>query len=230
MRAVAMRLTAAHLSKVHRDVADTGTQPGVFQQTDADYADWVARTIAAQPEPGTPIRLFAYGSLIWKPEIAHVGETVAVARGWRRSFCLRQTRFRGTPESPGLMLALDRGGQCKGVLFDLPAEPVAPQLDALFRREFTIKPINNIPRWIRVDTDVGKANALAFVMNRCSPAYAGRLMPEEVADVLAWSCGPFGTGAEYLLNTVSHLEARGLRDAGLWRLQALVADRIDSIS
>jgi len=223
-----LSLTAEHVARVHRAIEDAGVAPGAALHTDADYAEWVARIIATHPAPDAPTRLFAYGSLIWKPEIAHVGEQVGVARGWHRAFCLRIARFRGTAEQPGLMMALDRGGQCRGVLFDLPDQDLEGQLDKLFRREFTYKPINSMPRWIKVETAAGIAPALAFVMNRASPHYAGRLAPEAVAKVLACACGHWGSGAEYLLNTVTHLEAKGIHDGALWRLQELVAAEIEA--
>ncbi|TAG22653.1 MAG: gamma-glutamylcyclotransferase, partial [Rhodobacterales bacterium] len=201
--------------------------PGVLQQTDADYAVWVDVILKDHPAPGQPIQLFAYGSLIWKPEIEHRTERPAVAKGWHRSFCLKTHRFRGTPDQPGLMMALDRGGQCRGVVLELPREDPAVQLDRLFRREFTVKPINSMPQWITVRTTAGPATALAFVMNRASPAYA-RLPLAEQAAMLARACGHWGSGAEYLLNTVTHLQARGIHDRGLWDLQRLVAARIDS--
>ena len=157
-------------------------------------------------------------------------ERTGVARGWHRAFCLRQPRFRGTPDQPGLMMALDRGGQCRGVLYELPSENLEHQLDRLFRREFTVKPINNVPRWITVQTASGPVKALGFVMNRASPYYAGSLSPDEVARTLAVACGHWGSGAEYLLNTVTQLEARGIRDSGLWHLQQLVARQIDGLS
>lgn len=221
-------LTADHISRIHRTLVDPGIEPGAQLHTDADYDEWVERTIATHPAPALPTLLFAYGSLIWKPEIEHVGEEIGVARGWHRSFCFRMRRFRGTPEQPGLMMALDRGGQCRGAVYHLPDGDLRPQLGKLFRREFTYKPINSMPRWINVTTTSGPRAALAFVINRASPAYAGRLSPEDVADVLAQACGHFGTGAEYLLNTVSHLEAKGIHDRNLWRLQRLVAERIDA--
>jgi glutathione-specific gamma-glutamylcyclotransferase len=102
------------------------------------------------------------------------------------------------------------------------------QLVKLFRREFTYKPANCMPRWITVMTASGTAPALAFVMNRASPLYAGHLSPEAVADILAVACGHWGTGAEYLLNTVTHLEKKGIHDTNLWLLQRLVAERIES--
>ena len=198
------------------------------RRPDADYAIWVHRTMANHPAPQLPTQLFAYGSLIWKPEFDHRSEQIGIARGWHRSFCLRMTRFRGTPDTPGLMMALDRGGQCKGVLYELPAESLEQQLDRLFRREFTVKPINSIPRWIMVQTASGPMPALSFVMNRASPYYAGKMAPQDVAQILATACGHWGTGAEYLLNTVTHLDP-GDPDTNLWRLQKLVADIIDPI-
>jgi glutathione-specific gamma-glutamylcyclotransferase len=224
------RLTEGHIAKVRRVIADAGPAPGVLQQTDADYAGWVDVILKDHPAPGQPIQLFAYGSLIWKPEIEHRTERPAVAKGWHRSFCLRTHRFRGTPDQPGLMMALDRGGQCRGVVLELPREDPAVQLDRLFRREFTVKPINSMPRWLTVQTPDGPLQALGFVMNRASPYYTGRLPPEEVARTLARACGHWGTGAEYLLNTVTQLDARGIRDTGLWRLQDLVADEIDRMA
>lgn len=68
--------------------------------------------------------------------------------------------------------------------------------------------------------------AVAFTMNRLGGGYAGRLPPEHIADVLARACGHVGSSAEYLYNTVLHLEERGIHDRNLWRLQRLVAERI----
>ncbi len=196
--------------------------------TDADYAGWVDRMIQTNPAPANPPRLFSYGSLIWKPELEHMGEEFGVARGWHRAFCFRMPRFRGTPQEPGLMMALDRGGQCAGILYRLPPSDIEGQFDKLFRREFTSKPVNSMPRWITVETATGAISALTFVMNRTSPLYSGRLSLDAVADILARACGHWGTGAEYLLNTVSYLEAKGIRDRNLWQLQHMVAERIDA--
>lgn len=222
-----LALTKDHVARVHRAVEDRSPPPGE-RQSDADYAAWVHGILSTHPAPDEATQLFAFGSLIWKPEIPCTGEQPGRLRGWHRSFCLRQHRFRGTPEQPGLMMTLDRGGSCTGVLYALPRDDLAGQLDRLFRREFTVKPITNMPRWVAVDTAAGRVPALAFVMNRASPLYAGRLPPEAVADVLAVACGHIGSGAEYLLNTVTHLEAKGVHDRGLWRLQRLVAERIEA--
>ncbi len=225
-----LALTSDHIARIMRKVEDSGVPPGVFPQTDADYQEWVDRILASHPAPNRPTELFAYGSLIWKPEIAHAGERPGTAHGWHRSFCFKMPRFRGTPDKPGLMMALDQGGSCQGMLFELPRDNLATQLDKLFRREFTMKPINSMPQWITVETVAGTSPALAFVMNQNSPLYVGKLTPQDVADVLASACGHWGTGAEYLLNTVTALEAKGIHDSGLWHLQQLVAERIEAAS
>ena len=99
-------------------------------------------------------------------------------------------------------------------------------LGKLFRREMSLKPPTNVPCWIAVQTDNGPSlRALAFVSNRNGQSYAGKRTLEETADILSEACGHLGSCAEYLHNTVSHLEARGIHDRNLWRLQHLVAER-----
>lgn len=225
MRVRQMALTPDLVARVHRALEDPGPEPHLAYHSEEDYGRIVKTMLAAHP-PGQDAWLFAYGSLIWKPEVEHVGSRRGTAHGWHRSFCFRITRFRATKDRPGLMMAMDRGGQCRGVLYRLPAETLQAQMGRLFRREFTAKPPNSMPRWIKVSTQEGPVTALAFVMNRQSPAYVGRLSPEEVAAVLSGACGHWGSGAEYLHNTVMHLEEHGIHDSNLWRLQKLVAERI----
>ncbi len=227
MRTRSMALTAEHVAQVHRVLEDPGPDPTWTYHNDEDYNALVQGLVACHP--GWPNTwLFAYGSLIWKPELDHVEVRKGTAKGWHRSFCFRIERFRGTKEQPGLMMSLDRGGQCQGVVFRLPPDDLEEQLGKLVRREITVKPPNNIPRWVTVETEQGSLSAIASVMNRQSRFYMCKLPPEEVAEVLAKACGHWGSGAEYLHNTVANLEEHGIRDRNLWHLQALVAERIQA--
>lgn len=226
MRIRQLSLTPDLVARVHRILQDPGPEPGLVYHVDEDY-DRIVGSMLASHVPGQDAWLFAYGSLIWKPEVDHVEACQGMARGWHRSFCFRITRWRATRDRPGLMMALERGGQCRGMLYRLPGATLEAQLGKLFRREFTAKPPNSMPRWIKVETVREPVRAIAFVMNRESPAYVGRLALDEVADVLARACGHWGSGAEYLRNTVAHLEEQGIHDHNLWRLQRLVADRIE---
>jgi glutathione-specific gamma-glutamylcyclotransferase len=100
------------------------------------------------------------------------------------------------------------------------------ELSKLWRREMSAKPSGNLPRILKARIDGREAPAIAFVVDRRHMAYAGRPPLETVADMLAGACGHWGSGAEYLLNTVLKLEEHGIRDRNLWRLQALVAERL----
>jgi cation transport protein ChaC len=226
-----MRLTAEHVRRVHREITDPGPQQlaGFRPATDEDFAQIVAEMIATRP--AGPFWLFAYGSLIWKPETAFTGSQQAVARGWHRRFCLGwDYRFRGSREAPGLMMALDRGGQCRGMLYALPEATLASELDKLTRREVSMLPMSFPWRWIDVETTQGPLKAMTWAMDRRSGRYIADLSEEQLADVLATAVGFRGSMAEYLFATVSKLEELGIHDRNLWRLQALVAERIEARS
>jgi cation transport protein ChaC len=220
-----MTLTAELVALCHRTVEDTGPEPGLAYLDEADYAAMLDHAIATRPDNG-PLWLFGYGSLIWKPEFAHDEERIAVLHGWHRRFCIAMTRWRGTLDRPGLMLGLDRGGQCKGVAFRLSPGELRAQLSTLFRREMTAKPTTYRPAWLKVGTAEGPVTALTFVVNPGGRTYAGKLDDDAVAEKIAGACGHFGSGADYLFNTVRNLEARGIHDRHLWTLQRKVAERI----
>jgi cation transport protein ChaC len=223
-----MRLNEGHVAKLKREIADPGFQvfPGMTPATDADYDRVVAEIMAGAPSGG--FWVFAYGSLIWNPCFEFVEQRLATVRGWRRRFCLGwDYRFRGNREQPGLMLALDRGGQCNGVVFRLPDDAIKANMDQLIRREMSMVPSAFPPRWIDVATPDGPLRALTFAMNRNSGRYIGALDDEATADMLASACGFRGSMAEYLFATVSHLETLGIHDRHLWRLQEMVAERLD---
>lgn len=219
-----MALTAELVARVDRIEPDPGPRPGAVHLTDADY-DAVVEGLLQQHAPSL-LWVFAYGSLIWKPEFTSVEHRRATAYGWHRSFCLTLTRWRGTPEQPGLMMALDRGGCCHGVVYRLPDEGHAKQLGRLVRREMSIKQGANIPRWIMVETSAGKLRALAITASPKGISYAGKLPLEQVARTLARAAGHWGSGANYLYQTVTKLEEFDIRDGNLWRLQQLVAHEI----
>src|SRR5215218_2452591 len=104
--------------------------------------------------------LFAYGSLLWNPACGVDESRRAIVHGWHRSFCFRVKRGRGTLDRPGLMMALDRGGQCQGMVFRLPRGRVGESLGELFRREVIIKPWVNVPRWLTARTAEGPVPAI----------------------------------------------------------------------
>jgi len=197
--------------------------------TDEDHQEMVRDILGKAPSPES-VWVFAYGSLIWNPCFESVEQRPALVNGWHRSFCLGWDHwFRGSVERPGLMLALDRGGRCRGVAYRLPPHSVEENLVAIVKREVHLIPHPFPPRWINLVTAEGVIRAVTFVIDRRSEAYVHGLTLEEQADVLAVASGPKGSMAEYLFNTVAHLEERALHDKQLWALQDLVASRIEAM-
>lgn len=219
-----MALTPELVTAAARVVEDAGPSPGAVYMTDADYALAIEEVLSQAP--AGDFWLFGYGSLLWKPACEFAESRMAVVSGWHRAFCFRTARFRGTRDNPGLMLALDRGGRCKGMIFRLPSDQVRDSLATLFRRELMVKPSVNVPRWMKAETDGGPIRAFGFVVNRQSPHYAGNMPADQAADILATAAGHWGSCADYLRETVWRLEELGIHDASLWRIQELVAERL----
>jgi cation transport protein ChaC len=231
---IPITLTAELVALVERVEPDQGPTAEMALMTDADY-DALVDHLLAQHRP-RQLWVFAYGSLIWKPAFTAIEHRRATVYGWHRSFCMHLTRFRGTRETPGLMMALDRGGCCHGVAYRLPAGNHAAQLGQLLRREMStkhhemgIRRVTNFPRWLTIEAGRRRLRAIAFAANRGGMTYAGRLPPEHVARVLARAAGHVGSGANYLFQTVAKLEEHGIHDTGLWHLQKLVADEIRAL-
>jgi glutathione-specific gamma-glutamylcyclotransferase len=162
---------------------------------------------------GEDLWVFAYGSLIWNPGFAYLEAHSALLRGFHRKFCIASEHYRGTPERPGLVLGLDRGGTCRGVALRVAAEAAEEVLDYLWRREL----LGNVyrPRRVLVDLADRRVPACAFVVDRASSYYRGALTEEEAAAVIVASEGSNGTNWEYLAHTHAHLVDLGIVDPKL---------------
>lgn len=225
-----MRLTAEHVALVNRGIIpDDGTPlVGYGEPASVEDHEATARRLMAGGPPPDDVWLFAYGSLIWKPACEFIEIRTGVVRGWHRAFCLGwNTRFRGSEQNPGLMLALDHGGACKGVAYRLPPDALEANLIKLFQREMGWKPSAFPPRWVDVVARDRRVRALTFCIDRHSSRYISGLTEAQIAHVLATAVGSRGSMVEYLFNTITHLETLGIHDPHLWRLQEMVADRIE---
>ena len=140
------RLTPDLVALVAREVVDRGPAPGVVVHSEDDYEVSLQSLLDAGSWEGEDVSVFAYGSLLWNPAFEAAEQIAAVLPGWHRAFCIRLTRFRGTPEQPGLMMSLIPGGSCRGVLLRVPGHQVVSSLRKLWRREMTVKPHNTPPR------------------------------------------------------------------------------------
>jgi glutathione-specific gamma-glutamylcyclotransferase len=220
------RLTPELVALVAREVVDAGPAAGVVVHSETDYEASLQSLLAAEAWQGEDVWVFAYGSLLWNPAFEVTEQVPAVLHGWHRAFCIRLTRFRGTPEQPGLMMSLVPGGSCRGVLQRVPGANVLDRLRKLWRREMTVKPPNTPPRWVKVKAGHEAVRAVAFVADRHGPNFVRGLTPEQIANVLCRAVGHWGSGAEYLLQTVDQLDRLGIEDSNLSRLQRHAARQL----
>jgi cation transport protein ChaC len=181
------------------------------------------------PDPGSlldpdgSLYVFGYGSLIWHPGFAFESAHPALLRGFHRRFCIRSERYRGTPEVPGLVLGLDRGGACRGVAFRVAPGRAAEVLAYLEEREMSGDVYHRRLLPVRLLDNGITRRAVSFVADRRSGAYCGALPPDAAAAAIARGHGVMGPNRDYLLNTVAHLRELGVRDAGLDRIAALLS-------
>jgi cation transport protein ChaC len=220
-----LRLTPALVAKIPASIADPGAIEDIAHlQTPEARAQVLDDVLATRPDPER-VWVFAFGSLMWNPDFAFAERRPARAVGWHRSFCLGQdTRYRGNPENPGIMLSLDRGGSCEGIAYRVDEARLSDDLAMLIEREPPLP-----PEWIEADTAQGPVRALAFVCVPGGPGHIGDMTPEAIARQIAPAVGMFGSMADYVLNTANHLEAMGIHDTAVWRMQDLVAAELEAM-
>jgi glutathione-specific gamma-glutamylcyclotransferase len=178
----------------------------------------------------TGMWVFGYGSLVWNPEFPVAERIVAQLRGYARSFCMSSIHHRGTPDLPGLVLALDArpGASCSGLALRVEGGREEPTLAALRERELVSSAY--LERHLPLELADGReVEAVAYVVDQDHDQYCGSLALEEQARIIAGATGGRGPNDEYLYNTSAHLTGLGISDPDLdWlatRVRAIRAGR-----
>ncbi len=163
--------------------------------------------------------VFAYGSLMWRPGFSYTLRCKAKIQGWHRSLCIYSHVYRGTPEHPGVVLRLDQGGACAGVVFRVD-EALAESTTRYLREREQVTAVY-LERMASVVLETGeRVRALTYVAHRLHPQYAGRLEREAILKLVLTGSGRSGRNADYVSQTHDHLVAIGARDRGLEWLNA----------
>lgn len=195
------------------EIAEEARRLGILQpRTEEERAESRNRMLAAL-EPDEDVWVFGYGSLMWNPAFKYLERRPALLHGWHRSFCLWTPLGRGSPEAPGLVLGLDRGGSCCGIAYRIAAADRETELALVWQREMVGDGYR--PRWARVRCREGSARAIIWVINRDGERYAGKLPVETVARTLASAVGKLGSNRDYLENTVAHLDELCIKEKPL---------------
>lgn len=167
--------------------------------------------------------IFGYGSLMWRPGFAYTRAVHARITGFRRCFCLYSMHHRGTLTRPGMVLGLDRGGACEGIAYLIDAEHATRTHAYLTEREQVSGAYREayLPVTL-LEAGHARVMALAYLVEREHPNYAGRLPLDVQAHLIRGARGISGANIDYLLNTVAHLAELGIRERELERLVGLV--------
>ncbi|HLO77993.1 MAG TPA: gamma-glutamylcyclotransferase [Magnetospirillum sp.] len=185
-----------------------------------DEADLSSKPCGQRAQPGEGTWVFAYGSLIWRPDFQPAETRMARLAGWHRAMCILSTVYRGTPERPGLVLGLDRGGSCLGrALRVAPAQ--WPEVKAMLDARELVTGVYHA-RFVPVRLDDGRrVPAYAFVCDRSHRQYwSGG--DDEAVRLIRQGRGGSGWARDYLASTVEHLAALGIGDRQLQRLLSRV--------
>lgn len=193
--------------------------------SEAELLDSLERALGPW-KSGTPFRIFAYGSLMWNPSFRADAHHVALVRGYHRSFRLWSRLNRGSPENPGLVLTLDRGGSCRGLVYRIDPAIVRAEMHGIWKREMTYG--SYLPKWLNCVVGGECVSALAFTVNRDCSGYTGAIPTEVMVDCLASARGRYGPACDYLFKTMETLRVHGIRDERVERLAHLVKARISA--
>lgn len=177
----------------------------------------------APPLPDEDFWVFAYGSLMWNPGFDWVERRPARVGGRHRALCVYSHVHRGTPDKPGLVLGLDRGGSCRGVAFKVAAERRKSVVDYLRGRELVTDIYREI--WLIARLGAETVPALGYVVDRKHMQYAGRLERAALLALVRQGVGHSGANPDYVAKTQAYLRALGIHDATLdWLARQLSAD------
>ncbi len=167
---------------------------------------------------GTDLWVFAYGSLMWRPDFEHAEVRDAVLHGYHRALCIFSHQYRGTPEVPGLVFGLDAGGSCRGRALRVRSKDVDTVVAYLYEREM----INQVytPRMANISMGDDSHSALAFIADRKHGQYTGPLTDELSVKLIRQGRGHGGACIDYLRSTAEHLREIGIHDSRLERLLA----------
>jgi glutathione-specific gamma-glutamylcyclotransferase len=169
--------------------------------------------------------VFGYGSLMWRPGFEFVEQVPARLIGEHRALCVYSFVHRGTPEKPGLVLGLDRGGACRGIAFRVPEKHRVTTIAYLRAREQVTSVYREVMRSVWLENEPRqRVSALAYVVDRGHVQYAGRLsLPDQLRHVQQGH-GQSGANREYVVATVKAIEAEGIRDSQLHQLASMLHD------
>ena len=168
---------------------------------------------AVDEHENSELWVFGYGSLMWRPGFDYLERIPARLRGLHRALCVFSHVHRGTPEHPGLVFGLDRGGMCRGIAYRVAASARAKTIAYLRGREQVTSVYREAMRRIELeDGSRRQLDALCYLVDRGHVQYAGRLTLAARVHYVRQGHGQSGHNRDYVLDAVRALEVLGYRE------------------
>jgi cation transport protein ChaC len=174
--------------------------------------------------------IFGYGSLMWRPGFAYLRSEPARIHGFHRRLCVYSHVHRGTPERPGLVLGLDRGGSCHGLAFEIAPDRWDETIAYLRAREQVTSVYLERRKPVTLLETGGSVEATTYVVDRAHRQYAGVLAEDDLLSYVLNGSGVSGPCIDYVRNTIDHLQAMNIHDPALERIATRLLDQAASKS
>ena len=160
-------------------------------------------------------RIFAYGSLMWRPDFVFEKSSLAIISGYHRRLSVYSHHYRGTPEKLGLVLGLDQGGTCTGLVYEVAPERWAEVINYVRKRELITHVYREVvERVLQIDNNESVA-AVTYVVDPTHRQFAPPMPHAEIAEKVKEAHGLAGSCLDYVWNTIMHLRKLGIHDEGL---------------
>jgi glutathione-specific gamma-glutamylcyclotransferase len=171
-----------------------------------------------EPKPEQCHRIFAYGSLMWRPGFEFVSAHIGTASGYERRLSVCSHHYRGTPDQLGLVFGLVPGEACTGIVYDVGAAHWANVIDYVRKRELITGVYQEKVLPIILAQNGQEVMAISYVVDASHPQYAPPQSDGETAAIVERASGTAGRCLDYVWNTILHLRHHNIHDAKLEKL------------
>lgn len=161
--------------------------------------------------------VFAYGSLLWRPDFSYEVKEPALLDGWARRFWQGSPDHRGTSAKPGRVLTLHwrPNSKCLGYAYRLADGEAGHIMAALDLREQG----GYVRQQLRLELQSGRrVAAVTWVAQADNRHFLGPGSSRRIARRIADAHGPSGTNIDYFRRFCLALDELGAREAHVMRI------------